>query len=72
MPVLELHLTTILETNELQKLWKEIRSGRETTRKGGYRTRKLTGKVLMVQVFGVCSDMTVLELKRACNEVGLQ
>ena len=50
-------------------LSKEIE--RETVRKGGCRSKEWTGKVLVVLVFGVRSDMTRTEVKRKCNEVGL-
>ena len=40
-------------------------------RQGGWRTNCWKGKVLVVLAFGVPSDMTRIEFKRKCDEVGL-
>ena len=40
-------------------------------RQGGWRKNDWKGKVLVVLVFGVPSDMTRIEFKRKCDEVGL-
>ena len=44
---------------------------RKTARKGGWIRKEWTGKFLVVLVFGVSSDMTRLEFKRKCSEIGL-
>ena len=47
----------------------EIR--RETVRQGGWRKVDWKGRVLVVLIFGVPSDMTRIEFRRKCDEVGL-
>ena len=66
---IEIHPTANNETTRLEILSKAIE--RETVRKGGWRSKEWTGKVLVVLVFGVRSDMTRIEFKKKCNEVGL-
>ena len=61
--------TTKNETHKLEILSKEIE--RETVRKGGWRSKEWTGKVLVVLIFGICSDMTRIDFKKECNSVGL-
>ena len=69
-PSRPIHPTATNKTSKLEILIsKEI--DRETVRKGGWRSKEWTGKVLVVLVFGVRSNMTRIEFKRECNEVGL-
>ena len=44
---------------------------KETVRQGGRTKNEWKGKVLVVLAFGVPSDMTRIEFKRKCDEVGL-
>ena len=64
-----MHPTNTIETNKLEILSKEIE--RETVRKGGWRRKEWSGKVLVVLIFGVRSDTTRTYFKKKCNEIGL-
>ena len=58
-----------MNTNKLEVFSEEIR--RETVRPGGWNKKDWQGKVLIVLIFGVSSDMTRIEFKRKREEVGL-
>ena len=45
--------------------------GRRDGEQGGRRQRDWQGKVLVVLLFGLPSDMTRIEFKRKCEGVGL-
>ena len=61
--------TTIKNTNKPEIFSEEIR--RKTVRQGGWGKKYWQGKVLIALMFGVPSDMTRIEFKRKCEEVGL-
>ena len=56
-------------TNKLEIFSEEIK--KETVRQGGWRKNDWKGKILVVLVFGVPSDMTRIEFKRKCDELCL-
>ena len=61
--------TTNNTNNKLKILSEENR--RETVGKGGWERKDWKGKSPVVLIFGVPSDMTRIEFKTKCDEVGL-
>ena len=57
-----------MNTNKLDIFSEEIR--RETVRQGGWRKNDCNGKLLVVLIFGVPRDITRIEFKKGCDEVG--
>ena len=58
-----------MKKNKLEVFSEELR--RKTVRQGVWRKKYWQGKVLVVLMFGVPSDMTRIDFKRKCDEVGL-